>query len=268
MLFLSRKQVTQPGQVNLNEIVAEVEKMLTRVIGEDIRMENVLDSNLGYVMADPAQLHQILMNLAINARDAMPEGGALLIETVNVDLTESFTREHADVQPGSYVQLTISDTGTGMSPEVMSHLFEPFFTTKGPGRGTGLGLATVYGVVKRCGGSIWVYSEPGQGTSFRIYLPRIQPAEVLHEEPKPAIPTLRGEETILVVEDQEQLLKMAVRVLQSYGYKVLEAASPVDALAYSERYAGPIHLLLTDIVMPAMSGHELAERLSNRCVRP
>ena len=183
LLVLSRKQVVQAREVNLNDIIAEVEKMLGRVIGEDIRLESVLSPSLGCVLADPGQLHQILMNLAVNARDAMPGGGTLLIETTNVDLLGDFAEQHGEVEAGRYAMLSVSDTGVGMTQEVMSHLFEPFFTTKKAGEGTGLGLATVYGIVKQCGGSIRVYSEPGRGTNLRIYLPRIEPAETTRKEP-------------------------------------------------------------------------------------
>ncbi len=261
LLLLSRKQVTQTTEVNPNDIISEIGKMLARLIGADIHLETVLSPSLGWVLADPGQLSQVLLNLAVNARDAMPGGGRLLIETSNVDLDDSYLEQHAEVKPGPYVQLNISDTGTGMTKEVMSNLFEPFFTTKGPGVGTGLGLATVYGIVKQSGGSIWVYSEPGEGTRFTIYLPRVDAGGKLHHQPEPDSPSLLGTETILVVEDQEQLLKMAGRVLRSYGYRVLEAANPEEALLHSERYAGPIHLLLTDVVMPGMTGPELAVRL-------
>jgi PAS domain S-box-containing protein len=263
LLLLSRKQVTQVSDVNLNDIVTEVEKMLARVIGEDIRLESVLSSSLGYGRADAGQVHQILMNLAINARDAMPGGGTLLIETANADLDDTYAERHPEVKPGPYVQLKVSDTGIGMPQDVMSHLFEPFFTTKNPGEGTGLGLATVYGIVKQSGGSIQVYSEPGIGTTFTIYLPRVDPGVKLQQEPEPepAPQSLRGTETVLVVEDQEQLRKMAGRVLRSYGYRVLEAANPGEALLHCERYAGPIHLMVTDVVMPRLTGPELAGRV-------
>jgi signal transduction histidine kinase/DNA-binding NtrC family response regulator len=261
LLVLSRKQVIQAKEVNLNDVIAEVEKMLGRLIGEDIQLKSILSPALGKVFADSGQIHQILMNLAINARDAMPLGGKLLIETGNIDLDDSFAEHHAEVKPGPYVQLKVSDTGAGMTKEVMAHLFEPFFTTKKAGQGTGLGLATVYGIVKQCGGSIWVYSEPGQGTSFKIYLPRIGSTETPRKALTAAARALRGWETILVVEDQDQLRKMAVRVLRSHGYKVHEAANPEEALLNSQRYKGPIHLLLTDVVMPGMSGRELADRL-------
>jgi two-component system cell cycle sensor histidine kinase/response regulator CckA len=258
LLVLSRKQVVLAKEVNVNEIVVEVERLLRRVIGDDVRMESVLSSSLGRVLAEPGQLHQVLMNLAINARDAMPGGGTLSIETGNVDLDDGFAEDHAEVKPGRYVQLSVSDTGSGMTEEVKSHLFEPFFTTKKVGEGTGLGLATVHGIVKQSGGSIWVYSEPGEGTTFKIYLPRIDPAGIAPDEPKPASPTLLGTETILLVEDQEQVRKMAVRVLRSHGYTVYEAANPAQALLHCERSASPIHLLLTDVSMPGMSGPKLA----------
>ena len=261
LVLLSRKQITQPTVVNLNDIITEVEKMLARVIGEDIRLESVLSPSLGCVLADPGQLHQVLMNLAVNARDAMPGGGTLLIETRNVDLDDGYVEQHAEVKPGAHAQLMVSDTGIGMTKDVISHLFEPFFTTKKPGEGTGLGLATVYGIVKQSGGSIWVYSEPGQGTTFTIYLPRIDAEVTAQEKPEPVLASLRGTETVLVVEDQEQLRKMAGRVLRSYGYRVLEAANAGEALLSAERYAGPIHLLLTDVVMPGMTGPELADRI-------
>ena len=261
LLVLGRKHVAQIKEVNLNDVIVEVEKMLGRVIGEDIRLESVLSPSLGCVRADPGQLHQVLMNLAVNARDAMPNGGTLLIETTNTDVEDGFAGTHLEVPAGRYVQLRVTDTGVGMTKEVISHLFEPFFTTKKVGEGTGLGLATVYGIVKQCGGSIWVYSQPGQGTNFRIYLPRIQPGAVEQEEPAQVTPTLRGTETILVVEDLDQLRKMTVRVLQGHGYKVLEAGDPDAAILHSTEYPGVIHLLLTDVVMPGMTGPELADRI-------
>jgi PAS domain S-box-containing protein len=261
LLLLSRKQVTQASEVNLNDIITEVGKMLARVIGEDIRLEFALSPSLGWILADPGQLQQILMNLAVNARDAMPGGGTLLIETANADLEESYAQQHINVKPGPYVQLKVSDTGIGMTRDVISHIFEPFFSTKKPGEGTGLGLATVYGIVQQSGGSIWVYSEPGEGTTFTIYLPQVDAGVNPRQEAEPAPDFLRGTETILVVEDQDQLRRMAGRVLRSYGYRVLEAANPGEALLHSERYAGPIHILLTDVVMPGMTGFELAGRL-------
>jgi PAS domain S-box-containing protein len=261
LLVLSRKQVVQTREVNLNDIIREVEKMLGRVIGEDIQLESALSPTLGCVLADPGQLHQILMNLVVNARDAMPNGGSLLIETMNLDLEQGFIGPHAEVQAGRYVQLKVTDTGTGMTQEVLSHLFEPFFTTKKAGEGTGLGLATVYGIVQQCGGSIWVYSQPGQGTNFTIYLPRIERSATAQSEPAMLTPTVRGTETILLVEDQDQLRKMTLRVLQGHGYNVLEAADPEAALLHVTSNEGVIHLLLTDVVMPGMTGPELADRI-------
>jgi PAS domain S-box-containing protein len=266
LMLFSQKEVTEAGEVNLNDIVTEVGKMLARVIGEDIRLEFALAASLGCIRADPELLRQVVMNLAVNARDAMPGGGTLLIETRDVDLDESYAQQHANVKPGQYVQLKVSDTGIGMTDTVMSHIFEPFFSTKEPGKGTGLGLATVYGIVRQSGGSIRVYSEPNAGTTFTIYLPRIDPCVGTRQSAEPAPDILRGMETILIVEDQDQLRRMAGRILRSYGYRVLEAANPGEALLHSERYAGPIHLMLTDVVMPGMTGSELADRL--RPLRP
>lgn len=265
LLILSRTQLLQRTEVDLNGIITEVERMLGRVIGEDIHLISVLNPSLGRVLADPGQLHQVLMNLAVNARDAMPNGGTLLIETDNVELGASYTAQHPQLKPGPYVQLRVSDTGVGMNKEVMAKLFEPFFTTKRPGEGTGLGLATVYGIIKQSGGAISVYTEPGQGTAFTIYLPRLEQwtANLLEA----TTPTrLRGVETVLVVEDHEQLRKMTVLVLRQYGYRVLEAADAKQALLESERYADTIHLLLTDMIMPGSTGRELANRI--KAARP
>jgi CheY-like chemotaxis protein len=203
------------------------------------------------------------MNLAVNARDAMPGGGTLSIETANVDVDSTYVEQHPEMKPGPYVQLKVADTGIGMTKEVQSHLFEPFFTTKKQGEGTGLGLATVYGIVKQSDGSVWVYSEPGVGTTFSIYLPRLDAGAGLPQELAPSPVALRGSETILVVEDQDQLRKMAVRVLRDYGYEVIESANPEEALLHSERYAGPIHLMLTDVIMPGMTGPELVGRIKS-----
>jgi two-component system cell cycle sensor histidine kinase/response regulator CckA len=260
LLVLSRKRAVQVKTVNLNDVIVEVEKMLGRVIGEDVRLETILSPSLGCVLADDGQLHQVVMNLAVNARDAMPHGGKLLIETMNVDLDDSFAREHAGVKPGRYVEMSVSDTGVGMTKEVLAHLFEPFFTTKTAGQGTGLGLATVYGIVKQNGGSIRVFSEPEMGTRFRIYLPRTEPAETAPEDLKPKV-MVYGTETILVVEDQDQLRKMVVRVLRSRGYKVHHAANPAEALRPANSFMDPVHLLLTDIVMPGMSGSQLSDKM-------
>jgi PAS domain S-box-containing protein len=264
LLMLSRKQVVQTKAVNINEIVREVQSMLGRVIGEDIRLQSALSPEPGFVMADPGQLHQVLMNLAVNARDAMPQGGRLLLETANV--TVSAAEDRREVRPGEYVRLRVTDTGTGMSKDVVAHLFEPFFTTKKVGEGTGLGLATVYGIVQQCGGSILVSSEPGQGASFEIHLPRIEPGRAAPEVRKPGASAMRGTETILLVEDQDQLRKMVTRVLRGRGYQVIEAANGDEALRHAESHAGRIDLMLTDIVMPGLSGLDLAVRL--KAARP
>ena len=257
LLLLSRKQVVELKTVDLNEVIVEVEKMLGRVIGEDIRLKSALSPDLGYVLADPGQLHQVLMNLAINARDAMPSGGTLHIETANVQVADA----EAHSEPANCVRLKLTDTGVGMTKEVLSHIFEPFFTTKKVGQGTGLGLATVYGIVKQFGGTIRATSEVGQGTTFEIDLPRVEPVEAQPAESVPAETALHGTETILVVEDQEQLRTMVGRILRGHGYKVKEAANAGEAFVYAEQYRGTIDLLLTDLVMPGMSGHELAMRL-------
>ena len=266
LLAFSRKQTTQPKILDLNRVVRDVEKMLRRLIGEDIELVTVLNPELGTVMADPGQMSQVLMNLAVNSRDAMPNGGRLMIETSNIDLDDTYTKEQPEIRPGPYVQLTVGDSGTGMDAETRAHLFEPFFTTKKAGEGTGLGLPIVYGVVRQAGGFIWVNSTPGEGTAFKIYLPKVEEAVEAEEAMKPAAGTLSGTETILVVEDQPELRKLAQTVLRRLGYKVLDAANPAEALLHSGRYAGPIHLMLTDVVMPGMNGRELADRL--KLLRP
>jgi CheY-like chemotaxis protein len=220
-----------------------------------------LADDLGTVKTDPGWIEQVIMNLAVNARDAMPSGGKLIIETVNAELDESHARSHVAVKPGRYVKLCASDTGKGMAPEVREHLFEPFFTTKEKGKGTGLGLSTVYGIVKQSEGNIWVYSEPGLGTTFNIYLPRMD--EPLEETRKKVTrgKLLRGGETILVVEDEENVRRLAVRILERQGYTVLEASCVNDALVLCKECKEPIHMILTDVVMPEMSGPQLAEQL-------
>jgi PAS domain S-box-containing protein len=261
LLAFSRKQITQPRVLDLNQVVGDVENMLRRLIGEDIALVTVLSPELGRVRTDPGHISQALMNLAVNSRDAMPKGGRLMIETANIDLDETYAREHPAVNPGPYVQLTVSDSGTGMDAETQAHLFEPFFTTKKTGEGTGLGLSTVHGIVEQAGGFIWVYSELAKGTTFKIYLPRVEEAVEVEDVAEPAAGTLQGTETILVVEDQPELRKLARMVLEDHGYKVLAADNARDALFLSERHAGPIHLMLTDVVMPGMNGRELADRL-------
>jgi PAS domain S-box-containing protein len=261
LLAFSRQQVLQPVVMDLNTTVNDMNKMLGRLISEDIKLVITLQSHLGHIKADPTQIEQIIVNLAVNARDAMPQGGTLTIETANADLDENFARQRGIGKPGPYVKLTVSDTGVGFDQEVQAHIFEPFFTTKGVGRGTGLGLSTVYGIVKQSGGYIWVYSEPGQGTIFKIYLPRIEEALDHPKEEKPAIAP-RGTETILLVEDAAPLLELACEFLQECGYKVLTAASPSEGIRIVETHKGPIPLLITDIVMPGMSGRALAEKLT------
>ena len=264
LLAFSRKQVLQPAVLNLNQIAAGVEKMLHRILGEDIDYVQVLAPHLGAVRADPGQIEQVLMNLVVNARDAMPGGGKLTIETRNVDLDEEYAARHVSVKPGSYVQFTVSDTGCGMDKKTQARIFEPFFTTKETGKGTGLGLSTVYGIVKQSGGNIWVYSEPGQGTTFKIYLPR-DPASIskVTSSRLAAIATApTGTETILVVEDEEAILGIAQRILGQAGYTVLTAATASNALRTCNTHPGKVHLLLTDVVMPRMGGRVLAEHLA------
>ena len=247
----------------MNCIVANMNKMLPRLIGEDIELVAVHFPGLGCVKADPGQIDQVIMNLAVNARDAMPQGGKLIIETANVELDENYGHNRPIVVPGAYVMLAVSDTGTGMSPEVQSRIFEPFFTTKEQGKGTGLGLATVYGIVKQSEGYIWVYSEPGKGTTFKVYLPRVEEAAQRVKKKARAVHAAGGSETILLVEDDESVRSFVRSVLKSRGYKLLEAGGSDEAVRLIEKHFGPIHLLLTDVIMPRMSGPELAARLAS-----
>jgi PAS domain S-box-containing protein len=267
LLAFSRKQMLAPKILDLNGVVTENLKMLTRVIGEDIDLVMVPAPSLGAVRADAGQIDQVIMNLAVNARDAMPSGGKLTIETSNVSLDEEYARFHAPLRPGDYVMLAISDTGLGMDSETQSHIFEPFFTTKGP-KGTGLGLSTVYGIVKQSGGYIWVNSEPGKGTSFKIYLPRIaeraEPAQIVASNESAFIEP--GTETILLAEDEANLRYLARQFLEKQGYKVIEAADGAVAMQIAVAHEGVIHLLLTDVIMPGMNGRELAQRISE--IRP
>jgi len=265
LLAFGRRQVLQPEVLDLNAVISEVTQMVRRVIGEQVTLKEELDAALGFVSADRGQLEQVIVNLAVNARDAMPDGGALTIETANVDLDDAYAEMHAPTAPGRYVMVAISDTGVGMDEEVRSRIFEPFFTTKELGKGTGLGLATVYGIVKQSKGYIWVYSEPGQGTTFKVYLPRVEDAEALSEvrrplggapEPAPG----RGE-TVLLVDDDRGVRAVACRTLTDCGYTCLEASGPTEALEVVQRHEGPLHLLITDLVMPEIGGPELAERL-------
>jgi CheY-like chemotaxis protein len=239
--------------------------MMQRIISEDIQIETFLASDLWLVKVDPAQIEQVIINLAVNARDAMPDGGKLTIETANIVLDENHLADAPGIQPGEYVLLAITDTGQGMSSEVQAHLFEPFFTTKGKGKGTGLGLATVYGIVRQNQGDIRVYSEQDQGTSFKVYLPRVKEVEQLWSPPtgKEEIPV--GNETILLVEDDAQVRELTRQILAEQGYTVLETENGQKALQLVDHYSEPIHLLVTDVVMPGMSGQALAEQLTRTC---
>ena len=262
LLAFSRQQVLEPRVLDLNAIVLNVEKMLRRLIGEHIDLRTNLDPALGCVKADQSQIEQVIINLAVNARDAMADGGKLLIETTNIYLDEDYARRHPPQLPGPYVLLAVADTGMGMDAETQAHIFEPFFTTKEIGKGTGLGLSTVYGVVRQSGGHIWVYSEPGQGTTFKIYLPQaVQSARVPQPSAAPA-DSLRGSETILLVEDEEALRGLTRTLLEDSGYTVLEAALPEAATEIALRHGGHIHALLTDMVMPGMTGRDLAMKLA------
>jgi two-component system cell cycle sensor histidine kinase/response regulator CckA len=263
LLAFSRKQMLAPKILNVHSVVSDMEKILRRLIGEDIQLETAAPADLWLVKADRSQIEQVIMNLAVNARDAMPTGGRLTIETGNVELDASFTHHSVVLAPGKYVMLAVTDNGCGMDAKTQAHIFEPFFTTKEKGKGTGLGLATVYGIVKQSGGYVWVYSEPGRGTSFKIYLPRIeeeayQPAKERQPQSKAV---QRGSETVLLVEDEDGVRQLAREYLEASGYTVIEAADGHAALELAARTAGPIHLLMTDVVMPGVSGRELAERV-------
>jgi signal transduction histidine kinase len=266
LLAFSRRQVMQPKVIEPNTLVSEIEKMLRRLIGEDILFATVLHPRVGNVRADPGQLAQAIVNLAVNARDAMPTGGRLTIETRNVDLDETYAAEHAGVRPGPHVQFAVSDTGVGMDAETKARIFEPFFTTKARGKGTGLGLATVYGIVQQTGGHIWAYSEPGRGTTMRMYLPRVDALADSVERPPEIDPaSLRGNETILLVEDERAVRAVTRQLLERNGYTVLEAPDGAAALVLVDRTPDvPLDLLLTDVVMPGMSGRELSDKLAAR----
>ncbi|HJT88982.1 MAG TPA: ATP-binding protein [Bryobacteraceae bacterium] len=263
LLAFSRRQVLQPRVLDLNKLVTSLSTMLQRLIGEDIDLRLVLRPDLGRVNADPGQLEQVLMNLVVNARDAMPKGGTLTIETSNADLDESYVFKHLSAKSGPHVALIVSDTGHGMDESTRARLFEPFFTTKGTGKGTGLGLSTVFGIVKQSGGSLEVYSEPDHGTSVKVYLPRIdQPVAVETQETRRHVP--RGTETIMLVEDDEMVRNLVRETLEREGYKLLDASDPVEARRLAENYKGALHLLITDVIMPRINGRELAQQICQR----
>ena len=262
LLSFSRRQPLAPKVLDLNDVVSNLERMLRRLIGDHIKLRTNLDPSLGPVRTDPSQIELALMNLAINARDAMPRGGTLTFETANCQLDETYARGRPGVHPGAYVMLVVSDTGTGIDASTREHLFEPFFTTKEYGKGTGLGLSTVYGIVKQSGGNIWVYSEPGRGSTFKIYLPRILAEVMAIRREETVTPPMQGTETILLVDDEPAILCLAREILEMKGYSVLTAGNGSEATRYGEHHPGPIHLLLTDVVMPEISGPYLAARLA------
>jgi len=264
LLAFSRKQVLQPKTLNLNAIVVNLDSLLRRLIDDNIEMVTRVQDDLGKVKADPAQIEQVIMNLVVNARDAMPNGGRLVLETTNLDLDRAYANEHLSVKPGRYVMLAVSDTGIGMDEQTLAHIFEPFYTTKESGRGTGLGLSTVYGIVKQSGGYIWVYSEPGKGSTFKVYLPRV--AEQVEESTPPLaqLEDKRGTETILLVEDEQAVRDLIVTLLSQRGYEVIVARHPAHAEQIAAKFPHEIHLLLTDVVMPGTSGRELAARIGAR----
>jgi len=261
LLAFSRQQVLEPKVLNLNGVVHNVSKMLLRLIGEDITLSLKPGEPLGSVRADLGQIEQVLMNLAVNARDSMPEGGKIAIETANVELDETYAKQHPSVRSGSYVMLSFSDTGCGMDAKTKSRIFEPFFTTKGPGKGTGLGLSTVYGIVKQSGGYIWAYSEPKRGATFKVYLPRVDgPAETLASE-RPNLVFDRGTEAVLLVEDDDSLRALTAELLRGVGYTVLEATDGNAAIEIAEQHRNSIDLVLTDVIMPGLSGGDLIVHL-------
>ncbi len=259
LLAVSRRQVLQPQVLELNAVVNGLSPMLRRVIGEDLELSVTLDPGLGRVLADRSQIEQVILNLVVNARDAMPGVGRLTIETANAELDEAYARRHAGARPGPHVMLAITDTGTGMDEATRARIFEPFFTTKE--RGTGLGLATVHGIVSQSGGTIWVYSESGRGTTFKLYLPRVEAVPAEPAPPAPAREESRGSEAILLVEDDDDVRAVTRETLEEHGYTVLDARGSEEALALASAVPRPIHLLVTDVVMPRMSGRELAAAL-------
>jgi PAS domain S-box-containing protein len=261
LLAFSRRQIMRPRVVGVNVVLAQTEKMLNRLIGEDVELVMRLDPNAGNIKADPLHVEQAVVNLAVNARDAMPLGGRLTIETENVYLDENYARTHMGVKPGEFVLIAVSDTGHGMDAETRRRIFEPFFTTKEKGKGTGLGLATVYGMIKQTGGDIWVYSEPGSGSTFKLYFPRVSEPPSDPAEDDAGLANRAGGETILMVEDEQAVRELTVRILRQLGYAILMASSGAEALEISLAHEGTIDLLLTDVVMPGMSGRHLADQL-------
>ena len=262
LLAFSRRQVMRPRVLNANSVLAETEKMLRRIIGEDIVLTLNLAPDAGNIRADPGHVEQAIVNLVLNARDAMPNGGNLTIETVNTVLDDNYARTHLGVTPGDFVMITVSDTGHGMDAETRRHIFEPFYTTKPKGKGTGLGLATVYGMVKQSGGDIWVYSEPGQGTTFKLYFPRVAESTTPANDRAVELARVRGNETILVVEDEDAVRDLTVRILKQLGYRVLSAPGGKEALEIANAHSSRISLLVTDVVMPGMGGRQLADALT------
>jgi signal transduction histidine kinase len=262
LLAYSRRQVLELKVLNLNKVIEGIEPFLRRLMGEEIELKILLDQNPGRVKADPGQIEQVLMNLAINARDAMPNGGKLTVETSRADLDETYARRHSGVKAGPYVVIMVSDNGVGMTSATQDRLFEPFFSTKGAGKGTGLGLATVYGIVKQSGGNIWVYSEVGIGTTFKVYLPQTEEALTREAVAEGQITVSSGKETVLLVEDHPDLRELLTTMLERYGYTVLAAASPAKGLEAAQSYQAPIHLLVSDVVLPGMNGRQFAEEMT------
>jgi two-component system cell cycle sensor histidine kinase/response regulator CckA len=261
LLAFGRRQVLQPVFLDLNAILNHLHPMLSRLIGDDVEVVSVLCSDLGTIKVDPTQIEQVLMNLAVNARDAMPEGGKITIETANVEIDETYARQHPSAKPGPYVMLAMSDTGFGIDKEIQSRIFEPFFSTKEAGKGTGLGLSTVFGIVKQSAGSIGVYSELGHGTTFKIYFPRYEEAPVVIQEEK-AEPLRGGSETLLLVDDAAPLRELTRQLLEDCGYTVLDSGNPAEAIRIAGQHNGPLPLVITDVIMPGLSGPALAKRLT------
>jgi len=261
LLLFSRQQVVEPRVLDLNDLLAGMDQMLKRLVGEDVDLTFVPGPKVGRIRADPSSIEQVIMNLVVNARDAMPTGGQVTIETRNVELDADYARDHLGSAPGLHVMLTVTDNGIGMDKSTQARIFEPFFTTKDLGKGTGLGLSTVFGIAQQSGGSVWVYSELGKGTTFKVYFPRVNAKLDPPHQTRPPV-TLRGQETILLVEDEEQVRVVAQGILKRNGYRVIAAQNAGEALIFCEKHPGIIHMMLTDVVMPQMSGPELAKRIA------